>query len=147
MPIMIHMRTRAKDYGARDVHRFVDYVLPQAGNNPVQIAHAAGWGGVDDSTLAALGAFADAIEAQRGRFDHVWFDLAAVRKKDTPASDRAKLVALIRRIGPAHFLPASDWPFSRDMAHSYGEYILACRLRVLSGRPYEEMWLLRDQLS
>lgn len=35
MPIIIHMRTRAKDYGARDVHRFVDYVLPQAGNNPV----------------------------------------------------------------------------------------------------------------
>ncbi len=126
MPIMIHMRTRAKDYGARDVHRFVDDVLPQAGDNPVQIAHAAGWGGVDNNTLAALGAFADAIEADRTRFDHVWFDLAAMWNDDTPVSDLVKLVVLIRRIGPAHFLPASDWPFSRDLAHYYAQTY--CRL-------------------
>jgi predicted TIM-barrel fold metal-dependent hydrolase len=120
LAIMIHMRTRATDYGAQDVKRFLAEILPQAGDTPVQIAHAGGWGGTDANTLSALGAFADAVEADRPRFAHVWFDLAAVWKADTSPADKAALVALIRRIGPAHFLPASDWPFSKDLVAYYG---------------------------
>jgi predicted TIM-barrel fold metal-dependent hydrolase len=119
LAIMIHMRTRAANYGAQDVRRFLADVLPRAGNNPVQIAHAGGWGGIDANTLSALGAFAEAIEADRSRFAHVWFDLAAVWKADTKQQDKKALVTLIRRIGPAHFLPASDWPFSKDLVDYY----------------------------
>ncbi|WP_370458995.1 amidohydrolase family protein [Aggregicoccus sp. 17bor-14] len=120
LAVMIHLRTRAGDYGARDVQRFLTEVLPAAGSTPVQIAHAGGWGGIDKATLAALGAFADAIEAEPKRFRNVWFDLAGVWTKDTAPGDRDALVALIRRIGPAHFLPASDWPFTGDLADYYG---------------------------
>lgn len=42
--IMIHMRTRAADYGARDVDIFLDQVLPHARGVPVVIAHAGGLG-------------------------------------------------------------------------------------------------------
>jgi predicted TIM-barrel fold metal-dependent hydrolase len=43
--IVIHLRTQQMDYGAPDIRRFVEEVLPAAGDTPVQIAHAAGWSG------------------------------------------------------------------------------------------------------
>lgn len=119
LAIMIHLRTRAGDYGARDVQRFLTDVMPAAGGTPVQIAHVGGWGGIDKATLSALGAFADAIEADPKRFHNVWLDLAGVWKDDTPLPDREALAALIRRIGPQRFLPGSDWPFTGDLADDY----------------------------
>ncbi|WP_240338934.1 amidohydrolase family protein [Novosphingobium sp. BW1] len=121
LAVMIHMRTRAEDYGARDVETFVRDVLPQAGDTPVQIAHAAGWGGIDAPTLSALGAFAAAIETDRDRFAHVTFDLAAVWDEDTAAEDLEALAALIRRIGPEHFVAASDFPFVGHLADYYAK--------------------------
>lgn len=121
LAIMIHMRTRETDYGARDVATFVREVLPAAGDTPVQIAHAAGWGGIDAQTLSALGAFADAIEADPAIARHLTFDLAMVWKADTSEQDLAALASLIRRIGPEHFVPASDFPFSGDLVDYYGK--------------------------
>lgn len=117
--IVIHLRTQRMDYGAPDIRRFLEDVLPSAGNTPVQIAHAAGWGGIDPATLSALGAFADAIETNPGRFRHVWFDLSGVWKDKTSAADKQTLVALIRRIGLRHFLPGSDWPYNGDSLADY----------------------------
>ncbi len=114
LAIVIHLRTQRMDYGAPDIRRFLEDVLSAAGNTPVQIAHAAGWGGLDAATLSALGAFADAIEANPRRFRHVWFDLSGVWTDKSSAADKQRLVALIRRIGPRHFLPASDWPYNGD---------------------------------
>lgn len=113
--IMIHMRTRAADYGAQDVRVFLKDVLPAAGEQPVVLAHAAGWGGIDAVTLDALGAFADALKADPSRGRNLRFDLAQVMTDKTTPQDRAKLAALIRRIGPDHFLAASDWPFAGDL--------------------------------
>jgi predicted TIM-barrel fold metal-dependent hydrolase len=117
--IVIHLRTQRSDYGAPDVRRFLKDVLPAAGNTPVQIAHAGGWGGIDAATLSALGTFADAIEADPQRFRHVWFDLANVWNPKTSCADKQALVALIRRIGPRHFLPGSDWPYNKDDLADY----------------------------
>ena len=117
--IVIHLRTQRMDYGALDIRRFVDHVLPAAGNTPVQIAHAAGWGGVDQPTLSALSAFADAIETNPRRFRHVWFDLSGVWTDKSSAADKQTLVALIRRIGLQHFLPGSDWPYNGDNLTDY----------------------------
>lgn len=113
--IMIHMRTGAADYGARDVEAFVDQVLPAAGGRPVVIAHAAGWGGIDAATLDALGAFADAFEKDPGRVRNVRFDLAQVFKDNATPEDRARMAGLIRRIGPDRFVAGSDWPFAGDL--------------------------------
>lgn len=122
--IMIHMRTRAADYGARDVEAFIDQVLPAAGDQPVMIAHAAGWGGIDVNTLDALGAFADALERKPELGRHLSFDLAQVFTDKTSVEDRAKMAALLRRIGLEHFVAGSDWPFSGNLktyfASAYG---------------------------
>jgi predicted TIM-barrel fold metal-dependent hydrolase len=118
--IVIHLRTQQMDYGAADIRRFVEQVLPAAGVTPVQIAHAAGWSGIDPATLSALGAFADEIDANPQRFlRHVWFDLSGVWTYKTSATDKHALFALIRRIGVQHFLAASDWPYSADNLADY----------------------------
>jgi predicted TIM-barrel fold metal-dependent hydrolase len=117
--VVIHLRTQRMDYGAVDVRRFIEEVLPSAGNTPVQIAHAAGWSGIDAATLSALSAFADAMAAHPERFRHVWFDLSGVWTDKTTMADKEALVALIRRIGPEHFLPGSDWPYNGDDLRDY----------------------------
>jgi len=117
--IVIHLRTQRMDYGAPDIRHFVEDVLPAAGDTPVQIAHAGGWGGIDPPTLSALGAFADAVETNPRRFRHVWFDLSGVWTDKSSAADKDGLVALVRRIGLKHFLPASDWPYNRGNLADY----------------------------
>lgn len=113
--IMIHMRTGAADYGARDVRVFLDQVLPAAGDTPVVIAHAAGWGGIDAVTLDALGAFADAFERDPKFGHNLRFDLAQVFTEKTTPQGRTAMAKLIRRIGPDHFVAGSDWPFSGNL--------------------------------
>ncbi|MDQ2701368.1 MAG: amidohydrolase [Pseudomonadota bacterium] len=120
LAVLVHLRTQRSDYGAPDVERFIEHVLPALHDGHVQIAHAAGWGGIDPATLSALGAFAAAMEADPARFEHVWFDLSGVWTDTTPEADRQALVALIRRIGIHHFLPGSDWPYAgADLADYY----------------------------
>lgn len=117
--IVVHLRTQQMDYGAPDVQRFIEDVLPAAGNTPVQIAHAAGWGGIDRATLSALGAFIDSIEKNPQRFHYVWFDLSGVWTDKTSTAEKQALVVLIRRIGLKHFLPGSDWPYNGDNLADY----------------------------
>jgi len=112
MTIMIHMRTRAEDYGAKDVGIFLDQVLPQAQGVPVMIAHSGGWGGLDDNTWAAMTAFAEALEEHPETSRSLFFDLAQVFDAETSEADLLRLVALMRRIGIDRFVAGSDWPFS-----------------------------------
>ena len=120
MAIVIHLRTQVMDYGAQDMLRFLERVLPAAGRAPVQIAHAGGWGEIDDATLSALGAFVAAAAERPERFGNVQFDLAGVWKATTPAALKMRLADLMRRAGLPRFLPGSDWPFVRDLADEYG---------------------------
>lgn len=119
LPIAIHMRTRASDYGAVDVLNFVRRVLPAADDLPVQIMHAGGWGGSGPETRAALSAFADAIERHPAATRNLWFDLAAVWDDRSTPAELSDIARLVRRIGLARFLPASDWPFSHDLVDYY----------------------------
>jgi predicted TIM-barrel fold metal-dependent hydrolase len=116
--IVIHLRTQRMDYGAPDIRRFVDDVLPAAGNTPVQIAHAAGWGGVDQPTLSALSAFADAIETNPTVSSRVVRSVGSMDGQSS-AADKQTLVALIRRIGLQHVLPGSDWPYNGNNLADY----------------------------
>ncbi|HEY0623561.1 amidohydrolase [Sphingomonas sp.] len=119
--IMIHMRNRAVGYGAEEARIFLDEILPAARGTTVQVAHAAGWGGVDAATLDALDVFADACEQDRKRCANLYFDLAAIKPGAASEADKSALVGLMRRIGLRHFLPASDWPFTRDLGAYYAE--------------------------
>ena len=110
--IMIHMRTRAADYGAQDVRIFLNQVLPQARGAPVMIAHSGGWGGLDENTWSAMTGFAEALEQDPSLGEGLYFDLAQVFDADTSEADLARLAALMRRVGVERFVAGSDWPFS-----------------------------------
>jgi len=112
LTIMIHMRTRAEDYGARDVRIFVEQVLPHARNIPVVIAHSGGWGGLDANTWNAMEGFRQVLAGQPDSAPDLFFDLAQVFDADTSPENRARLVEIMRSIGLKRFAPGSDWPFS-----------------------------------
>ena len=118
LSIVVHMRNR-EAYGAGEAAIFIRDILPAARGMPVQIAHIAGWFGIDDAALSALGKFAEAFERKPGAFANVTFDLAAVRPDQESFERRDALVRLMRRIGVAHFVPASDWPVEPDLKVFY----------------------------
>ena len=120
LPILVHMRTRAPDYGARDVEAFIHEVLSQAPTLPVQIAHMAGWGGYDDATDEALATFIEAFRSGSLDRELYTFDLAAVvipPQRAEPDTARvhqvteanALLSARIQELGPDRVLFATDW--------------------------------------
>lgn len=115
MAILIHMRTRADDYGAQDVRIFLEQVLPHARGVPVIIAHSGGWGGLDANTWDALAGFRQGVSERPELKTNLYFDLAQVFDADTSDADLARLVTVMREIGIDRFLPGSDWPFASDL--------------------------------
>ena len=111
-PIVVHMRTLDNDYGRRDAEIFLQELLPQAPDVPVQIAHVAGWGGYGAETDRALGVFADAITAGDRRVANVYFDLTAVAQPGQSDSLKQVIVRRLRQIGVQRLL------FGLDLAES-----------------------------
>lgn len=110
LPIIVHLRNR-QNYGAAQVDTFINQVLPAATGLPVQIAHGAGWGGLDEQTISAITAFATAIAAHRPGTSGLTFDLALVVLDDhTPPELARRFVVQMRRIGIQRFDMGSDWP-------------------------------------
>ncbi len=120
MSALVHLR-HDEAFGAAEADTFIREILVRLPEMQVQIAHMAGWGGYDDATDAALGAFIDAI--QRGRIERgrIHFDLAAVVFDPAAAGDNAELAARvtkaneklaerIRELGADRVLFATDWP-------------------------------------
>lgn len=121
MPATVHLRTRHPEYGAHDVDLFIAEVLQPHPGVTVQIAHAAGWGGYDDATHGALGAFGAALSDGRLSRNRITFDLGAVifqpeaAGDDTAMADKVRaanqdLATRIREIGVDRFVYATDWP-------------------------------------
>lgn len=110
MPLIVHVR-HTKNYTAEDIQIFLDEVLPHAGDLPVQIAHAGGWGGLDNDTLTALSEYAGAIRHHKVGTRNIFFDLALVVMHDgTDSKLLERLVLLMREIGLNRFVLGSDWP-------------------------------------
>ena len=110
MPIVIHVRN-AKHYTANDARIFIKRVLPHAGDLPIQIAHAGGWGGLDDQTLVALSEYAAAIREHKEGTKNLFFDLALVVEHRNPDPNLlTRFVGLMRAIGMNRFVMGSDWP-------------------------------------
>lgn len=115
MPLIVHTRG-TRGFTPRNVRRFIDTVLSQAGDLPIQIAHGGGYGGVDAATLDALAAYGDAIARKAPGTRNLVFDISAVVQLDlgeTPekrAEHVRDYVASMRKIGLNRFVLASDWP-------------------------------------
>jgi hypothetical protein len=125
-PIIVHLANRNPHYGAMDVGIFLRDILPFARGVPVQIAHAAGEGGVNLGTLSALGAFAKAIKRHPQATANIFFDLAMVPDIITVHSQRAAkpaavaaLKALMYKIGLKRFVLGSDWTKPLDLGRYY----------------------------
>ncbi len=126
LAILMHMQTRLKDYGADDVRIFLHEVYPRSAGVPVQIAHAAGGGGIDPGQLAALRAFAVAMQREPATTPNLYFDLAMVPdlfanvgKIAAAPGDVATLESLIRQIGLDRFLLASDYTYGLNLLAYY----------------------------
>ena len=121
LAFLVHMRTRAPDYGGVDVERFVEAVLPRAPNVPIQIAHLGGWGGFDEPTAAAVAAFARLLdEAEVDPNGRLFFDIAATAVPPERAGGDSELLAqveeinrgvadAVRALGVERILFGSDW--------------------------------------
>ncbi|MDZ7716479.1 MAG: amidohydrolase family protein [Balneolaceae bacterium] len=125
--IVVHLRTQDKSYGKKDAQIFIDEVLSQAPDIPVQIAHLAGWGGYDKQTDEALSVFAERISNNNLR-DNIYFDLSAVirpaRNSNTdsaktdknqspdwyPQNRYVQVTEQLRKIGLDRILFGTDWP-------------------------------------
>jgi hypothetical protein len=126
LPIAIHLRN-AKDYTADDTRIFIDQVLPAMGNVPAQIAHGASWGDLDQPTVDALSAFADAIERKAPGTRNLAIELAllVINDKTDPAL-AASYATVMRRIGMDRFILGSDWP----AIYTPAEYYALLRTRI-----------------
>jgi predicted TIM-barrel fold metal-dependent hydrolase len=113
LPVLVHVRGGG-EYSPLETRRFIDEVLVHAGGNCVQIAHGGGGGGLDEATVQALAMYAEAIDQRASGTANMVFDLAAVLVRDSAEPATALLLKrfaqLVRHIGPARFVMASDWP-------------------------------------
>lgn len=121
MPLVVHLRTRNEDYGRRDAEIFLRRVLSAAPDVPVQVAHLAGWSGMDAATDSAVQAFVDAIEAEPEAWEgRLYFDLAATAvppervRGDSAALAQARAIngrvgERVVDLGPDRVLFGTDW--------------------------------------
>jgi predicted TIM-barrel fold metal-dependent hydrolase len=107
LPIVVHLWT-GPHYGRSEAEIFLKYLLPQAPDVCVQVAHMAGGGpGWTDEALAV---FADAIQKGDPRTKHLYFDVATVADRQTH-SQLQMLANRIRQIGVKRILYGSDAAF------------------------------------
>jgi predicted TIM-barrel fold metal-dependent hydrolase len=110
MAIVVHFGPR----GPRAVEAariFLEQVIAQAPDVPVQIAHLGSGAGEDFDRV--LGVFADAAAAGDPRMRNVYFDVTEVISEDLSEKIVARVAERIRQIGTRHILFGSDTPLPR----------------------------------
>ncbi|HKF07057.1 MAG TPA: amidohydrolase family protein [Candidatus Sulfotelmatobacter sp.] len=130
MPVLIHLHPDDENWnGKSSAQIFLNQVLPEAPDVPVQVAHMVGWGGYDRSSDDALSAFADACEHRAPVCNRLYFDISGtivppLAPGATPHGELryvyevlksfpegpARIAANARRIGLNRILFATDWP-------------------------------------
>jgi len=113
MAIAVHMRasiSRKRPYGAVQARVFLEQLLPEAPDVPVQVAHLAGTGpGYDDPPADSAMAFlADAVHRKDPRTGRLWFDVAGIMDSSVTDAQAAVIVRRIRRVGVERVLYGSD---------------------------------------
>jgi predicted TIM-barrel fold metal-dependent hydrolase len=113
MAIVVHMRasiSRQRPYGAAQARVFLEQLLPQAPDVPVQVAHFAGTGpGYDDPPSdEAMAVLAEAAGRHDPRTRQLWFDVASLADRDITRANADLLVRRIRQAGVERILYGSD---------------------------------------
>ena len=112
MAIVVHMRasiSRKRPYGAAQARTFLEQLLPEAADVPVQIAHLAGTGpGYDDPPAdSAMAVLADAVHGNRYA-RRLWFDVTSVVDTGISPTNAALVARRIRQVGIERILYGSD---------------------------------------
>ena len=108
MAIIGHIRANVdhdRPWGAKQARVFLERLLPQAPDVPVQIAHMASAGRFDQASDEALMVFVNALAAKDKRVKRLFFDISV-----DWGSNPDLLVERIRAIGLDRILFASDGP-------------------------------------
>ncbi len=112
MAITVHMHANIdhhRAYGTKEARIFLEQLLPEAPDVPVQIAHLAGGGGYDDpATDQALSVFIQAIERNDPRMKNVYFDVCGIALPGMWEDKSSLIVERIRQIGVRRILYGSD---------------------------------------
>jgi predicted TIM-barrel fold metal-dependent hydrolase len=113
MAITVHMHANIshhRPYGTKQARIFLEQLLPEAPDVPVQIAHLAGAGGYDQGTDEAQMVFIEAIERNDPRMKNVYFDVCGIASPGQWESRAGLIVDRIRRIGVRRIFYGSDAP-------------------------------------
>jgi len=112
MAVVVHLRasiTKKRPYGAQQAHIFLNDILPAAPDTPVQIAHLAGAGSYDETSVdEALSVFVDAIAKSDPRMARVYFDVSGVAGYGEWEKKAELIAKRIRQLGPKRVLFGSD---------------------------------------
>jgi predicted TIM-barrel fold metal-dependent hydrolase len=112
MAIIVHARanvTRRRPYGAHEARIFLEQILPEAPDVPVQVAHLAGAGDYSEQEPdPALAVYAEAIERGDPRTRRLLFDVAAVVRPSATPEKLALVARRIRQIGVQRVLFGAD---------------------------------------
>jgi predicted TIM-barrel fold metal-dependent hydrolase len=112
MAIVVHMRTsvtKRRPYGANQARIFLNDLLPEVPDIPVQIAHLTGPGGYDDPAIdQAVMALAEAVANHDPRMTDVYFDVSGVAGIGQWAEKATVIATRIRQLGIGRILYGSD---------------------------------------
>ena len=117
LPIVVHLWTSDRIYGAPHSKAFLEQVLPSAPDIPIQIAHmaASGPGYHSDD---AMEVFANAAAAGDARLKNVYFDVASMVIANTPPATLGLVTKRLRQVGMKKVLFGSDWVPGRSSNES-----------------------------
>ena len=113
MALAIHTRasfSAEHPYGAEQARAFLDELLPEVPDVPVQIAHLGGSGpGYDDpQAVAFMDVLAEAVERGDPRTARLWVDVTSIVTLDAPPAELAQIAARLRQLGIDRVLFGSD---------------------------------------
>jgi uncharacterized protein len=112
LAVVVHMKTRSQvtpDYGRPDAENFLDKVISQAPDIPIQIAHMGGSGpGYPSFADEVMAVFAQAIAAGDPRTRNLLFDITTVVTMQSSPKDTELLAGRIRQVGPQRVLFGAD---------------------------------------
>lgn len=121
MAIVVHMRssvTRKRPYGAKQARIFLNELLPEATDVPVQIAHLAGAGSYEQAVDEVLNVFAEAIARGDQRMARVYFDISGISGVGEKKKGE-QIAARVRQLGIRHVLFGSDGAIPGNSPQEY----------------------------
>src|SRR5262249_18542068 len=109
LPIVVHLWTLDKSYGREHSSIFLDQIVREAPDIPIQVAHLAG-SGPRYPADKALSFFVDAIAARHPLTKNLYFDVAScVTAREPRSAENLALVAKrVRQLGLERVLFGSD---------------------------------------